>query len=148
METIAFWNNNHPLSPLAERLGDAFIPPMGPTDFIESELLRAALKLHHDYYNNGFGNNMSRQIAYIEKYHCPKASPDFLDSFATIKEEVMALSGGASLDDHFNRILSHICLRLAVVAKGDMLTLIDEDISDMPYTEMWYEKNYDDDDED
>ena len=42
-----------------------FMPPSGPSDRLVGELFRAAAKINHDYYNNGFGNNWSEAAAFL-----------------------------------------------------------------------------------
>jgi hypothetical protein len=47
---------------------DQLIAPSGKSETIEGELLRAASKIQHDFYNNGFGNNWSGALAYLQQY--------------------------------------------------------------------------------
>jgi hypothetical protein len=53
-----YWNNNGLHQVESERF-NSLVPLMGKCDTVEGELNRAASKIYHDYYNNGFGNNWS-----------------------------------------------------------------------------------------
>lgn len=60
-----YWNN-----PSAEyhELYNALVPDSGAAKTIEGELLRAATRLYHDYFNNGFGNNVSGAENFIRTF--------------------------------------------------------------------------------
>lgn len=64
----SFNNRNHPLSPTYARLCEKLVPGEGKCETVEGELLRAASRIYHDYYNNGFGNNWSGAYNYIDKH--------------------------------------------------------------------------------
>lgn len=143
---IIFWFNNHPLSPLAEEMDRIFIPVSGKTEFVQSEIVRSILRINNDYYNNGFGNNMSHAIAYIERYHIP--SDGFGPAFARIKEAAMEPWRTSNLDDDFNFVISEIYLTLQQADKDGSLKPIGEEMFDMPYTDINYpEHEYDEDEE-
>lgn len=63
-----FWNNKHPLTPTYDRLYAKLVPEEGKCETLEGELIRAASRIHHDYYNNGFGNNWSGAYKYLDNY--------------------------------------------------------------------------------
>lgn len=44
------------------------VPHSGSSNTVEGECLRAAGKIKHDWYNNGFGNNWSGALNYLETY--------------------------------------------------------------------------------
>lgn len=139
-----FWDRTHPLTPLVDRLEEKFIPPDGATKFVESELLRASSRLHYDYYNNGFGNNMSQAIAYIEKYHFPVASEAFKAAFEPIRNEAQhpSMSVEDKLTPHFNVIVAEIAERLRDADEANTLTPLTQEMFDMPYAEMEYEEGF------
>jgi hypothetical protein len=150
----SFWNNDHPLTPMAEELAKRFIPSMGKTKFVESELLRAAMRIHYDHYNNGFGNNMSQAVTYIERYYTtpvytpafekhysPAAHSDFVRAFNEIKEQALEPSGFTISDENFSVFMSAILLNLQDAADAGTLTHIGEEMFDMPYIETVYQED-------
>ncbi|PZR77030.1 MAG: hypothetical protein DI537_43715 [Stutzerimonas stutzeri] len=150
MTEATFWGNNHPLSPLAEAMGDKFIPMSGSTDYIEAECFRAILKLHHDYYNNGFGNEMSQPIAYLDRYF--KGSIHWDAAFSSIREMAMNPWEKSDLDDDFVLTVAEVLLALQTADEAGKLTARDEnDIWSMPLKPIdWPESSrfdYDDDEE-
>eukprot|EP00918_Siedleckia_nematoides_P097279 GHVU01213333.1.p2 GENE.GHVU01213333.1~~GHVU01213333.1.p2 ORF type:complete len:152 (-),score=36.62 GHVU01213333.1:1454-1909(-) len=140
-----FWGNDHALSPLAEEMGDKFIPMSGGTDYIEAECFRAALKLHHDYYNNGFGNEMSQPIAYLDLYFT-NPSPEWKSAFEPIRAMAMEPWERADLDEDFQLFIAEVLLRLKEASDNNALRPIDEnDMWSMPRTDIaWPEPSYHD----
>lgn len=63
-----FWFENHPLSAQRDILFDKLVPAFGSCDTLQGELLLAANKISHDYFNNGWGNNWSGSLMYLKKY--------------------------------------------------------------------------------
>ena len=49
-----------------EVLFEELVPGMGKCDTVAGELIRAICKLRYEMYNNGFGNNVSGALCYIE----------------------------------------------------------------------------------
>jgi hypothetical protein len=147
MTHIGFWFNNHPLTPMATTLFEQFIPAEGPTAYVESEVVRAVLRLNYDFYNNGFGNNMSEAVAYIEKYHKPSA--EFKAAFTKIKEVALEPWVRVPLtDDDFNTIIAEAYTRLRDGSADGKLTPLTEEMFDMPFVETDFpEDAYDEDDE-
>ena len=47
---------------------DQLVPASGKAETVEGEMLRAVSKIQHDFYNNGFGNNWSGALAYLQQY--------------------------------------------------------------------------------
>lgn len=138
-DRIIFWFNNHPLTPLADELNERFIPTMGKTEYVQSEVLRAIIKLNHDYYNNGFGNNMSQPVAFIEHYFLPRATVEFRPAFERIKEAAMKpWTSTRSLDDDFNLVIAEVLIALAHSETDGTLKPIEKEIFDMPYMEIDY----------
>lgn len=133
----SFWNNNHVLTPLADRLTADFIPAMGATKFQETEVFRAALRLHHDYFNNGFGNNMSQAVAYVETYYLDQnASAKFRAAFAAIREMALDPGGNRDLTVEFDIVMSEIVLWLWGVTDYATPTPLVKEMFDMPYEEL------------
>ena len=128
---------------------ERFIPPSGATQYVQSEVYRAGLRLHHDYFNNGFGNNMSEAVAYIEKYHLPLASAEFIEAFAAVREQALAPTGDDSLDEYITTMAAELLTRLAGAARAGTLVLATEEIFDMPRVETIYpeEENWDEDED-
>jgi len=133
-EGPSFWGNDHELSPLAEQLSELYIPMSGATPFVESEVLRAAIKIHYDYYNNGFGNNMSQSVRYIERFY--DGLPAFNEAFSIIRAQALAPTGVDIPDVWFNTVLAEIILWVDAARKADRLTPLVVEIFDMDSTEM------------
>jgi len=62
---VSFWNNNHALTPVYEKLWSELVPDEGACYTIEGECLRAAARLGYDCFNNGFGNNTSGALNWL-----------------------------------------------------------------------------------
>lgn len=76
-ELATFWNNEHPLAAKADELYQKLVPPSGMSDCIVGELLRAASRIHYDWFNNGWGcNNWSGAVNYIREYATDELSLD------------------------------------------------------------------------
>jgi len=151
MTIKTFLNGQHDLVPLAERLNREFIPVEGATLYVESELLRAANRLSWDYYNNGWGNNMSQAVAYIVEYHIPQATNEFIAAFRDISMD--ALAGIPSMSSRTHEpfeaamvlMMVEILERLDAAAQAGKLTPIGREMFDMPFTEIDYGSDEDED---
>lgn len=62
---ISFWNNNHALKPVYDKLWDELVPEDGKCETIEGECLRASSRLAYDCFNNGFCNNTSGALKWL-----------------------------------------------------------------------------------
>lgn len=67
-ERKSFWGETHELSSESERLGEKYIPALGATPYVETELLRASISLIYDYYNNGWCNNKTPELDMLNHY--------------------------------------------------------------------------------
>jgi hypothetical protein len=61
------------------------VPDDGPAETHAGEMLRAAGRIQHDYYNNGFGNNWSGALNYLRDAGLPKHLDMYLRKYATGK---------------------------------------------------------------
>ncbi|BCG50264.1 hypothetical protein [Ralstonia phage RP13] len=59
MSANTYWDHAGKYQAEYEQLHAALIPAMGNCETMEGEYLRAAARIYHDLYNNGFGNNWS-----------------------------------------------------------------------------------------
>jgi hypothetical protein len=143
-----FWSNKHELSAIKEKLWDEFMPASGKSEYVEIECLRAVNRLYHDFFNNGFGNNMSHAIAYIEKYQLPVATSTFKENFADVKEAAEQPWIESTVADQLDIIMAEIVIRAAIADQNEKLTPLVEELFDMPYREIDYPQDDDDDDED
>ncbi len=143
MDIPNFWNKTHELSKVADELFTRFVPAEGQTEYSETEVFRAALKLHHDYYNNGFGNNMSQAIAYIEEYH-RDPTPSFTEAFTAIRTAAMEPWTTPRLDKEFVIFIVEVIKRVVVADANLTLTATNRGVFDMPFVEIKY---MDEDDE-
>lgn len=65
---ISFHENNHLLTPRYDQLYAELVPSSGPCETLEGELLRAVSRIAHDYTNNGFGNNWSGALNFLDEH--------------------------------------------------------------------------------
>jgi hypothetical protein len=63
-----FWDRTHPRNHAWESQWEALVPDSGRCGTMEGELMRAASRIHYDFYNNGFGNNWSGALNYLDRY--------------------------------------------------------------------------------
>jgi hypothetical protein len=59
-----YWNGNGRYQADYDRLAE-LMPAMGRCDTVAGELIRAASRLGHDFYNNGMGNNTSGAVNFL-----------------------------------------------------------------------------------
>ena len=59
-----YWNNEGKYEAEAAALND-LVPMMGNCETYKGEVWRAATKIYHDYYNNGFGNHWMQPAAFL-----------------------------------------------------------------------------------
>lgn len=76
----SYWNSNGNYQEDYDRLYDDLVPDVGDCDVIAGELIRAASKLGHDFYNNRMCNNTTGSIHLLLNYNCICA-----DTYLTIK---------------------------------------------------------------
>ncbi len=60
-----YWNQKGKYQAEYDRLA-LLMPTMGNCDTVAGELIRAASKLGHDFYNNGMGNNTSGAVNFLK----------------------------------------------------------------------------------
>jgi len=60
-----YWNGQGKYQAEYNRLAE-LMPAMGAADTVAGELIRAASKLGHDFYNNGMGNNTSGAVNFLK----------------------------------------------------------------------------------
>jgi len=78
-----YWNNQGKYQNDYDRLVE-LMPAMGKSSTIAGELIRAASKLAHDFYNNGMGNNTSGAVNYLD--HMCVFDNDNTNIYGTIYE--------------------------------------------------------------
>lgn len=62
-----YWDNAGPHQAEYDKLSN-LVPPIGPTESLEAELIRAAGKIYYDLYNNGFGNNWEGPWTFLYRF--------------------------------------------------------------------------------
>lgn len=69
MSILTFWAGDHPLTEAGNVLSDKLVSEDGHCDTLQGELLRAATKIHWDWFNNGWGcNNWSGPVVFLERH--------------------------------------------------------------------------------
>lgn len=145
-ESQKYWGSDAPHQKEYSELFKKLVKPSGPSDTVEGELLRAANKIYYDYYNNGFGNNWSGALNFLEH----QARFDVKKEFAALQEYSTGkvFDGNESaieavLDSLVDKVVDYI------KSVGENLTPYDGDMYD--YQEKAYvapEEEDDDFDED
>jgi hypothetical protein len=64
---MKYWNHCGKYQTQYQNLKKDLLPLHGKAKTVEGELFRAACNLYHDYYNNGFCNNVSGECNYLLK---------------------------------------------------------------------------------
>ena len=72
------------MSATFERIFSELVPASGKCETVAGEMLRAAGRLRHDFYNNGMGNNTSGALKFLrEKSAIDKELFDYVLPFTT-----------------------------------------------------------------
>ncbi len=145
-----FWNGRHELTPVLHDLHKRHIPTEGPSLYLETELMRASARLSWDYFNNGFGNNMSQPVAYIDRYHVPCATPDFLAAWEKLRETVLwgqAVGGCPETERQVTVVAAEIIRRADTADREGTLTPRGPELFDMPYVESGIDLEPDEDED-
>lgn len=81
-----FWNGTHPMYNALKQHEDTLVPSYGATGTIEGEILRAALRIHYRFYNDG--------DMFFERYGCETCGVPlaFLTDCYDIPKEVEKLA--------------------------------------------------------
>lgn len=74
-----YWEGTGPHQEEYMRLHEALVPASGKSDTVEGEILCAASRLAHDYWNNGGGNNVSGAF-YFLRQHLPHFKSEWTDA--------------------------------------------------------------------
>lgn len=61
---MSYWNNNGKYEAEAAALNE-LVPMMGNCETFKGEVWRAATKIYHDYFNNGFCNEWTQPAAFL-----------------------------------------------------------------------------------
>jgi len=76
-----YWDHEGPQQAEYVKLHEELVPPSGPAETLEGECLRAAGKLHHEFFNNGGGNNVSGALVFLQQ-NFPEFRPEWWESLA------------------------------------------------------------------
>jgi hypothetical protein len=139
MPVPTFMANTHPMTRRMYRLERKYMPPEGPTGFLESELMRASARISWDYFNNGMGNNVSEAVAFIDAYHVPQATPEFLAAWKPVREAALfgrPVQSTDEMDARVTLVAAEIIGRLDDADRNGRLSPLPCDMFDMPYTEL------------
>lgn len=120
---MGFWNNDHPLSKEMSRIWDQYVPMSGPTEYVETELLRAANRIMYDWYNNGWGvNNKTAELEFLQSHNL----------FEKITPEDLAYQNGDKFEEYMDDELAAIIELIVDAEESDSLTPLEGD----PLTEL------------
>lgn len=88
-----YWDGEGPQQEAANRLHTKLVPASGPADTLEGECLRAAGKVHYEFFNNGGGNNVSGPLLFLRQ-HLPDFDWKWWDTLAPYVTGEGALAEG------------------------------------------------------
>ncbi len=81
----SYWNHDGRHQRTYLKLHAKLVPASGRCDTLEGEMLRAASKLYHEAYNNGWGNNLSGPANFLRKHGMVDAEvSEYLDGNANV----------------------------------------------------------------
>ena len=128
------------MSATFERIFAELVPESGKCDTVAGEMVRAAGRLRHDFYNNGMGNNTSGALKFLRE----KSAID-----RELFEYVLPYTTGRVYTGNYNNDLFHIAIDRIVEMTTKMVTynpqlMTMENIEDM----FDYEDPFDWDNED
>lgn len=140
-----FWNRNHPLQNVLMDVENRLMTTEGPTPYLETEVLRAASRISYDYFNNGFGNDVSQAVAYIDLFHVPYATAGFLAAWKNVRE--IALWGEpvrscSEIDEQITLISAEILQRVAEADRLGLLNPRGPEMYDMLSVAPGYDPEY------
>ena len=68
MEMNSYWDQEGKYQKEYEAIWEQHVPATGHSAVVGGELVRAASRLTHDFYNNGMGNNTSGAINFLREF--------------------------------------------------------------------------------
>jgi hypothetical protein len=104
---MKYWSNQGTYEAEAAELGN-LVPMMGRADTFKGEVWRAATKIYHDYFNNGFGNNWKEAAEFLlDSVELPKSVIDILLEHANGN-----MSDGADYDAQMDQMIDAVIVQL------------------------------------
>jgi hypothetical protein len=115
-QKMKFWNNTHPRNEESNTAYGELVPAMGKCETLEGELLRASSKIYYDFFNNGFGNNWSGPLNYLDKHmSLDKQTYDGLVFYSRGR-----IYDGEVEESKMHDLLDNlVCSVLDIIAKGE-----------------------------
>jgi hypothetical protein len=87
---MRYWNCEGKYQEQIDEMVDFYVPSSGKCGVIGGELLRAAIRLHYDGYNNGWCNNTSGAWHFLNKF-----------GNDSIRESIKCLEGCTNTGDYY-----------------------------------------------
>lgn len=101
------------MSATFERIFEELVPQSGKCDTVAGEMIRAAGRLRHDFYNNGMGNNTSGALKFLRE----KSAID-----RELFEYVLPYTTGRVYQGKYENDLFHIAIDRIVEMTTKMVT--------------------------
>ena len=101
------------MSDTFERIFEELVPQSGKCDTVAGEMIRAAGRLRHDFYNNGMGNNTSGALKFLRE----KSAID-----RELFEYVLPYTTGRTYSGKYENDLFHIAIDRIVEMTTKMVT--------------------------
>lgn len=150
-----FWNEKHPLSKQANALYSQMVPMSGNSTSLQGELLRASSRISYDWFNNGWGNNWSGAVKFLENNFIKLPNQPEADIIKELKKElafVLNYSHGEpcpSNNDYKSKVYStvtkiHEIVVTAILANPDLINNTDDmfNYQEEEYQHSWEEEEY------
>lgn len=104
---MKYWSNKGRFEAEAQEL-NALVPMMGKADTFKGEVWRAATKIYHDYFNNGFGNTWREAAEFLlDSVELPKSVIDILLEHANGN-----WADGANYDEQMDLMIDAVIVQL------------------------------------
>lgn len=65
---MIYWNNTGKYQAEYDKAWSELVPSSGSSEYVEGENLRAATRIYYDYFNNGFGNNLTGAYNWLKNH--------------------------------------------------------------------------------
>lgn len=101
------------MSATFERIFAELVPPSGKCETVAGEMVRAAGRLRHDFYNNGMGNNTSGALKFLRE----KSAID-----RELFEYVLPYTTGRVYEGKYQNDLFHVAIDRIVEMTTKMVT--------------------------
>lgn len=141
-EGLKYWGSSTPDQKTLAELFKKLVKPQGMSDTVEGELLRAINKIYYDYYNNGFGNNWSGALRYLDNNATFQSMKDAYTLEPFSRGRMPTTSDKPAIEKALDDLMDGVIAQ--ILAAGDNLQKNTQDMFDLQQPD---DHGYEDDDE-